>query len=67
MDKFQWTLMVGYLQGARLENFECHKVAQMSCGEVRESHQHLKLTQRLYTPTAMERFAFNTIGPKVAV
>jgi hypothetical protein len=67
MNDFQWTLMIGQLKGARFDDFESNKVAQMSCGVVKESRQYLKLSERLYTPTVMEKFAFQTIGPKAFV
>jgi hypothetical protein len=50
-------LMVAELKGERFNNFGLNQLAQTQCGEVKESVQHLKLTQRLYTPTVMERFA----------
>ena len=53
---FQWDLMVAQLRGIQLNNLGLHQVAQLSCGPVRESTEHLLLTQRLYTPTAGERF-----------
>ena len=54
---FQWDLMVGQLRGLQFNNFGLHQIAQLSCGDVLETHQHHKLTERLYTPTVMERFA----------
>lgn len=53
---FQWDLMVGQLRGVQFNNFGLHAVAQLSCGEVKEVQVHDLLTQRLYTPTAGERF-----------
>lgn len=54
---FQWDLMVGQLRGIQFNNFGLHQVAKLSCGDVKEEVQHLKLTERLYTPTVMEKFA----------
>ena len=54
---FQWDLMIGQLRGLQFNNFGLHQIAQLSCGDVIDTHQHLKLTDRLYTPTVMERFA----------
>jgi hypothetical protein len=54
---FQWELMVAQLRGTKFNNFGLHLVAQLSCGDVIAVDQHLKLTERLYTPTVMERFA----------
>ena len=56
LKNFQWELMVGQLRGIQLNNFGLHQIAQLSCGPVVDTHQHLKLTDRLYTPTAGERF-----------
>lgn len=54
---FQWDLMIGQLRGIQFNNFGLHQVAQLSCGDVIETKEHLKLTERLYTPTKMEKFA----------
>ena len=54
---FQWDLMIGHLRGLEFNNFGLQQIAELSCGAVTETHQHLKLTERLYTPTVMERFA----------
>lgn len=53
---FQWELMVGQLSGIQFNNFGLHQIAKLSCGDVLETHQYNKLTERLYTPTAGERF-----------
>jgi hypothetical protein len=67
MNDFQWTLMIGQLQGARFNDFESNKFAQMTCGPVKSRTEYPLLTNRLYTPTVMEKFAFQTIGPKAFV
>jgi hypothetical protein len=55
---FQWDLMVMQLRNEyQLNNFGLHQIAQLSCGDVIESKQHTLLTNRLYVPTATERFA----------
>lgn len=55
---FQWDLMVAQLRGdIQFNEFGLHQVAQLSCGDVKESTKHDLLTQRLYQPTVMERFA----------
>ena len=56
-NNFQWDLMVGQLRGIQFNNFGLQQVAELSCGPVKDTTEHLKLTQRLYTPTKMERFA----------
>ena len=53
---FQWDLMIGHLRGLQFNNFGLQQIAELSCGAVTETHQQLKLTERLYTPTAGERF-----------
>ena len=53
---FQWDLMIGHLRGLQFNNFGLQQIAELSCGDVLETHQHHKLTERLYTPTAGERF-----------
>jgi hypothetical protein len=54
---FQWDLMVAQLRGdIQFNEFGLHQVAQLSCGDVKEVQVHDLLTQRLYTPTAGERF-----------
>jgi hypothetical protein len=51
-----WDMMVFELQGNKFNNFGLNVLAQTQCGEVKESKQYLLLTNRLYEPTAMERF-----------
>ena len=54
---FQWDLMVAQLRGDIVfNNFGLNQVAKLSCGEVIGVQVHDLLTQRLYTPTAGERF-----------
>jgi hypothetical protein len=53
-----WDMMVFELQGNKFNNYGLNVIAETQCrGEVGEPKQYLKLTERLYTPTAMERFA----------
>ncbi|MFZ9515483.1 MAG: hypothetical protein ACO29P_09650 [Bacteroidia bacterium] len=49
--------MIAELKGEKFNNFGLNQLAQTQCGDVKESVQHLKLSNRLYTPTVMERFA----------
>lgn len=52
-----WDMMLFELQGNKFDNFGLNILAQTQCGgNVSEPKQYLKLTERLYTPTAMERF-----------
>ncbi|MFZ9515405.1 MAG: hypothetical protein ACO29P_09255 [Bacteroidia bacterium] len=48
--------MIAELKGEKFNNFGLNQLAQTQMGDVKESTQHLLLTQRLYTPTAGERF-----------
>ena len=57
MSDLFFQLMVAELKGERFNNFGLNQLAQTQCGEVKESKQYLKLSERLYTPTVMERFA----------
>ena len=56
MNDLFFQLMVAELKGERFNNFGLEQLAQTQMGEVKDSTQYLKLTQRLYTPTAGERF-----------
>lgn len=57
MNKMFWEMMVYELNGNKFNNYGLNVLAQTQCGEVKESKQYLLLTERLYTPTAMEQFA----------
>jgi hypothetical protein len=50
-------LMVAELKGEKFNNYGLERLAETQFGEVKESKQYLLLTERLYTPTAMEKFA----------
>jgi hypothetical protein len=56
MNDLFFQLMVAELKGERFNNFGLNQLAQTQCGEVKECKEYLLLTQRLYTPTAGERF-----------
>jgi len=49
--------MLDVLSGEKFSNFGLQKMAEINIGKVTQSKQYLKLTERLYTPTVMERFA----------
>ena len=49
-------LMIAELSGTKMNNYGLNILAQTQCGPVKESKQYPLLTQRLYTPTAGERF-----------
>ena len=57
MNDLFFQLMVAELNGERFTNYGLNQLAQTQCGDVKETNQYLKLTQRLYEPTVMERFA----------
>ena len=56
MNDLFFQLMVAELKGEKFNTFGLERLAETQCGEVKDSTQYLKLTQRLYTPTAGERF-----------
>ena len=56
MNDLFFQLMIAELKGEKFNNFGLERLAETQFGEVKESTQYLKLTQRLYTPTAGERF-----------
>lgn len=56
MNDLFFQLMVAELKGQRFNNFGLEHLAETQMGPVKDKVQHLKLTQRLYTPTAGERF-----------
>lgn len=55
-----FTYMVNVLSGAQYTNHVCQLIADevvSTIGTRGDSVQHLKLSERLYTPTVMEKFA----------
>ena len=57
MKDLNWFYMLDVLQGAKFTNLGLQQMAELNIGEVKDSKQYLKLTERLYTPTMMEKFA----------
>ena len=61
MSNFSWDLMVFELSGNRLNEFGARTVVEQNLKEsghtLGESKQYTILSDRLYTPTVMERFA----------
>lgn len=57
MKDLNWFYMLDVLQGAKFTNLGLQQMAELNIGEVKDSKQYLKLTERLYTPTVMEKFA----------
>lgn len=56
MNDLFFQLMVAELKGERFNNFGLNQLAQIQCGEVKESIQYNKLTERLYEPNWRDRF-----------
>lgn len=57
MNDLFFQLMVAELKGERFNNFGLNQLAQTQCGDVKECKEYTLLTNRLYQPTVMERFA----------
>lgn len=57
MNEMFWDMMVFELKGNKFNNLGLNVLAQTQVGEVKETKEYLLLTNRLYTPTMMERFA----------
>jgi hypothetical protein len=57
MRDLNWIYMLDVLSGEKFANLGLQKLAEMQVGEVKSTTQYLKLTERLYTPTVMEKFA----------
>ena len=57
MKDLNWVYMIDVLSGAKFTNYGLQCLAELNCGEVKERTEYKLLTNRLYTPTAMERFA----------
>ena len=49
--------MLDVLSGAKFSNYGLQCLAELNIGEVKSRKEYPLLTQRLYTPTVMERFA----------
>jgi len=57
MKDLNWMYMLDVLSGEKFSNFGLQKMAEINIGKVTKSRQYPLLTNRLYTPTVMERFA----------
>ena len=57
MKDLNWMYMLDILSGEKFSNFGLQKMAEINIGNVTQSRQYPLLTNRLYTPTVMERFA----------
>ena len=56
MQDLFWNMMMAELAGNKFNNYGLNILAQTQMGEVKESKVHALLTNRLYEPTAGERF-----------
>jgi len=57
MKDLNWFYMLDVLQGAKFTNIGLQQMAEMNIGEVKSCTEYPLLTNRLYTPTIMEKFA----------
>ena len=57
MKDLNWMYMLDVLSGEKFTNLGLQKMAEINIGRVTQTKQYLKLSDRLYTPTVMERFA----------
>ena len=57
MKDLNWLYMLDVLKGDKFTKIGLQQMAELNIGEVTGSKQYLKLTERLYTPTIMEKFA----------
>ena len=57
MKDLNWTYMLDVLSGAIFSNYGLQCLAELNIGDVKSRTQYPLLTNRLYTPTVMEKFA----------
>jgi hypothetical protein len=57
MKDLNWIYMLDVLSGEKFSNFGLQKMAEINIGQVTQTKQYLKLTEKLYIPTVMEKFA----------
>ena len=57
MKDLNWLYMLDVLAGAKFSNYGLQCLAELNCGDVKSRTEYPLLTQRLYTPTRMEKFA----------
>jgi len=56
MKDLNWIYMLDVLSGAKFSNHGLQCLAELNCGDVKSRKEYPLLTQRLYTPTMMEKF-----------
>jgi hypothetical protein len=57
MKDLHWIYMLDVLSGAKFSNHGLQCLAELNIGKVKERKEYPLLTNRLYTPTVMEKFA----------
>ena len=57
MKDLNWIYMLDVLSGAKFSNYGLQCSAELNIGDVKSRTQYPLLTNRLYTPTVMEKFA----------
>jgi hypothetical protein len=57
MKDLNWVYMLDVLSGAKFSNHGLQCLAELNIGPVKSRTEYPLLTNRLYTPTMMERFA----------
>jgi len=57
MKDLNWVYMLDVLSGAKFSNYGLQCLAELNIGNVKERKVYPLLTNRLYTPTVMEKFA----------
>lgn len=57
MKDLNWVYMLDVLAGAKFSNYGLQCLAELNCGDVKSRTEYPLLTNRLYTPTPMEKFA----------
>ena len=57
MKDLNWVYMLDVLAGAKFSNYGLQCLAELNCGDVKSRTEYALLTNRLYTPTPMEKFA----------
>lgn len=56
-DFHKWAYMIAVMQGAKFDQYALQTVAESMVGEVTDKQKYTKLTDRLYEPTSVEKFA----------
>jgi hypothetical protein len=57
MKDLYWIYMLDVLSGEKFTNIGLQQIAETNIGEIKSIKTYPLLTNRLYTPTVMEKFA----------